>query len=99
VCECERSNEPSISQALHLINSPEIQAKLIAKNGTARRLANSKLNHDEIIDELFLSAVSRFPRDDERTLFREVFATTDRREAVADCLWTLLNSKLFLYNH
>ena len=99
VCECERSNEPSISQALHLINSPEIQAKLIAENGMARRLANSKLNHDAIIDELFLSTVSRFPRDDERTLFREVFATTDRREAVADCLWTLLNSKLFLYNH
>ena len=99
VCECERSNEPSISQALHLINSPEIQAKLTAENGTARRLATSKLTHDEIIDELFLSTVSRFPRADERTLFREVFATTDRREAVADCLWTLLNSKQFLYNH
>ena len=62
-------------------------------------MATSKLTRDEIIDELFLSTVSRFPRADERTLFREVFSTTDRREAVADCLWTLLNSKLFLYNH
>ena len=99
VCECERSNEPSISQALHLINSPEIQAKLTAENGTARRWAASKLKPDEIIDEMFLSTVSRFPRPKERALFREVFTTTERREAVADCLWTLLNSKQFLYNH
>ena len=76
-----------------------IQAKLTAENGTARRWAASKLKPDEIIDEMFLSTVSRFPRPKERALFREVFTTTERREAVADCLWTLLNSKQFLYNH
>ena len=43
VCECERSNEPSISQALHLLNSPEINEKLTSRTGVARRLAESEL--------------------------------------------------------
>src|SRR5207247_8486543 len=41
VCECERSNEPSIAQALHLMNSEEIMSKIKNRNGTARRLAKS----------------------------------------------------------
>ena len=27
-CECERNHEPSVAQVLHLLNAPEIQAKL-----------------------------------------------------------------------
>jgi hypothetical protein len=33
VCECERSNEPSISQALHLLNSPEVNQKIAHRHG------------------------------------------------------------------
>jgi len=99
VCECERSNEPSIAQALHLINSPEIRDKLAAESGTARRLADSKLDPDGILDELFLVTLGRFPRPDERSLFREAFGETDRQAATEDVLWTLINSKQFLYNH
>src|SRR5205807_4460826 len=36
VCECERGTEPSIAQALHLMNSPEITAKIRARHGAAR---------------------------------------------------------------
>ncbi|MBQ18521.1 MAG: hypothetical protein CMJ65_15510 [Planctomycetaceae bacterium] len=99
VCECERSNEPSIAQALHLINSPEIQAKLIAAGGTVDRLARSDRPPAAVIDELFLTTLSRFPQPRERKLFVAAFETTGRTEAIADCLWALLNSKLFLYNH
>src|SRR5207237_6286402 len=41
VCECERSNEPSISQALHLMNSPEMMTKLHDRRGRVRQLADS----------------------------------------------------------
>ncbi|MFP6769118.1 MAG: DUF1553 domain-containing protein, partial [Planctomycetaceae bacterium] len=99
VCECERSNEPSIAQALHLINSPEIQAKLVAAGGTVDRLARSDRLPAAVIDELFLTTLSRFPEPRERKLFAAAFETTGRSEAIADCLWALLNSKLFLYNH
>jgi hypothetical protein len=99
VCECERSNEPSISQALHLMNSPEIVEKIAAPWGRARRLADSELPAAEVIDELYLSALSRFPRPDEKRLMLEAFAQSDRRAAAEDILWALLNSKEFLYNH
>src|SRR4029077_6957265 len=41
VCECERSNEPSISQALHLMNSPEILNHIQAPQGRVRRLVEA----------------------------------------------------------
>jgi len=97
VCECERGTDPSITQALHLMNSPEIAAKIKAKAGTARKLADSDKKPEAIIDELFLGALSRKPTDAERTKLLEAF-TDDRRAAVEDVLWAVLNSKEFLYN-
>lgn len=101
VCECERSGEPSISQALHLLNSPEIMAKIQHREGTARRLADSELTADGLIDELYLTTLSRFPNDEERALMREAFAGQEasRRTAVEDVLWALLNTKEFIFNH
>src|SRR5262249_32147098 len=101
VCECERSNEPSIAQALHLMNSEEIISKIRARTGAARHLANSKMTPREIIDELYLSTLSRYPTDTERTLMLRVFteAGDDRHAAVEDVLWALLNSRSFVYNH
>jgi hypothetical protein len=101
VCECERSGEPSISQALHLLNSPEIMAKIQHRDGTARRLANSELTDDELIDELYLTTLSRFPIEEERSLMREAFADSgsERNAAVEDVLWALLNTKEFIFNH
>lgn len=101
VCECERSNEPSISQALHLINSPEINAKIGHRHGLARRLADSPLSPDEMTDEIYLGTLARFPTADERTLMKSAFETagSNRHQAVEDILWSLLNTKEFLYNH
>jgi hypothetical protein len=99
VCECERSNEPSITQALHLMNSPEIGEKIRAKIGTAKRLADSKLPPAEVINELYLTALSRLPTEKEKAACMAIFADTDRRTAAEDVLWTLLNTKEFLFNH
>lgn len=100
VCECERSNEPSIAQALHLLNSPEVTEKIHHPHGVARGLANSKRLPAEIVDELYLAVLSRLPKDDEKKLMLEAFdEDSDRQSAVEDVLWTLLNTKEFLYNH
>ena len=100
VCECERSNEPSISQALHLLNSPEIQDKIAHKRGTARHLADSSLTDDQILDEIYLGTLSRFPTEKERSVLRQAFGTdgVTRRAAVEDVFWSVLNTKEFLYN-
>jgi len=99
VCECERSAEPSISQALHLMNSPEIIAKIQSPGGRARRLADSSLTPREIVEELYLATLSRLPTDPEMARTLEEFALSDRRAAAEDILWALLNSKEFIYNH
>lgn len=101
VCECERSNEPSISQALHLLNSPEVNAKIAHRHGTARKLAESSLSDDQITDEIYLGTLSRFPTADEKALMKSAFeaAAGNRAVAVEDILWSVLNTKEFLYNH
>jgi len=101
VCECERSSEPSISQALHLMNAPEIQDKLAHRRGTARAWADSSRPLAELADEIYLATLARFPSAAERELFLETVEDTreGRRQAVEDLLWAVLNTKDFLYNH
>jgi hypothetical protein len=100
VCACERGDAPSISQALHLLNSSEIGEKIQHRRGRVRRLADSDLGPDAIIDELYLSTVNRFPTDAERNLMLNACSqNADRREVVEDLMWTLLNTKEFLFNH
>jgi hypothetical protein len=101
VCECERSNEPSISQALHLMNSEEIMSKVRARDGVARRLARSDKPPEKIVDELYLSTLSRYPTEPEKALMQKVFAEAgqDRQGAIEDVLWALLNTRGFVYNH
>jgi hypothetical protein len=101
VCECERSNEPSIAQALHLMNSEEIMGKVRSRKGVARVLARSAKAPRDLVDELYLSTLSRYPTPKEQALMLGVFAEsgTDRQEAVEDVLWALLNTREFVYNH
>ena len=99
VCECERSNEPSISQALHLMNSPEILNRIQSSDGRVRTLVAEGLASAEIVDELYLATLSRFPSVAERELMLSEFARGDQRAAAEDTLWALLNSREFLYNH
>ena len=98
VCECERGTDPSIAQALHLMNSPEIGAKVRSRTGMARQLADSDKKPGAIIDEIFLGALSRRPNDTERAAMLDAFADNDRRAATEDVMWAILNSKEFLYN-
>ena len=93
------SNEPSITQALHLMNSPEIQEKIEADTGLVTRLCRSNCSAEEIIDDLTLATLARYPTAEERALFLDEFKRSERVAAAEDVLWTLLNSKEFLYNH
>jgi hypothetical protein len=106
VCECERSSEPSISQALHLLNAPEIAEKIEHRRGRARQLASSQRSAKEIVDELYLATLSRFPTKQETALMLQAFdevnadeQNSNRRAAAEDVLWALLNSKEFVFNH
>ena len=98
VCECERSNAPSISQALHLLNAPEIAEKLGHRRGRARALAQADLPPEKIVEELYLATLSRMPTAEEQSLMSQAFG--DGAESGAeDVLWALLNTREFMFNH
>ncbi len=98
-CECGRSSEPTMAQALHLMNAPEIETRLAAPAGRVAKLVERGLGPQELADELSLAAMGRFPTPHERKIADELFAAGPRSEAAADFLWTLLNSRDFLFNH
>ncbi|MGE5191211.1 MAG: DUF1549 domain-containing protein, partial [Deltaproteobacteria bacterium] len=64
-CECERVDAPSLTQALELVNSPEIQRKLTAETGFARRLAARRLSPADCATEAFVRVLGRPPRPEE----------------------------------
>jgi hypothetical protein len=100
VCSCERGTESSVSQALHLMNSETTTRKLQSRNGICAALSQSTLRDAEIIDELFLTALNRYPSSAEKDLLSAAFPeSADRQTAVEDILWTLLNSREFVFNH
>jgi hypothetical protein len=81
------------------MNSPEITAKVKYRTGVTHRLAASKKASSEIVDELFLATLARFPEDKERAAMLELFEGANRTQATEDVLWALLNLKTFVYNH
>lgn len=100
VCECERSAEPSMTQALHLLNSPGIERKVSSPQGRVRRLLNAGKADSELIDELYLATLSREPTSQEKNELTTILAVgSDRRRAAEDILWALLNSPEFVFNH
>jgi hypothetical protein len=99
-CECERSSGATLAQVLLLANSDEIENKLAAGEGRIARLIAAKKSDREIVDDLYLAALGRYPRADElETALPYVAESKDRAAAWQDLLWTLLNTREFMFNH
>ncbi len=112
VCECERVQSASLAQSLHLMNAPDIKAKLAASGGRAELCAKPGVPDAQRIGEIYLAAFSRQPTADEAKIAEAhvAYPRTDadgkpldpirsKRNGYEDLLWALLNTKEFLYNH
>jgi hypothetical protein len=99
-CECERVSEANLAQALHLLNSDEIQGKLARANGRADMLAKDKRPDAEKVDEMFLWAFARKPTDEQRSTALAHIAkhAMNKKAAYENILWALLNTKEFIFN-
>jgi hypothetical protein len=66
-----------------------------------KQLADGKAPPEEIVTELYLSALNRFPSADELSAAVKVFSAekATRQTATEDVLWALLNSPEFVFNH
>ncbi|GMW00767.1 MAG: hypothetical protein AMXMBFR84_19040 [Candidatus Hydrogenedentota bacterium] len=100
VCACGRTTNPTLAQALHLINGDTVTAALQAGDGRLQRLTADGVTVDQALDDLWLAAYARPPRTDEKEKFTGYLAqATDKRAAMEDVFWTVLNSKEFVFNH
>ncbi|MFM1995633.1 MAG: hypothetical protein RLZZ111_20 [Planctomycetota bacterium] len=99
VCTCAVRMDPSLSQALHLLNGDTANERIRQGGIVQRRLADG-VPPTEIVDELFIRCFCRAPTERERleTLVTVVDAT-DKRQALEDVFWALLNSPEFFFNH
>lgn len=90
--------EPTLTQALHMINSSYVNKKLKRSDGTLSRLIQSKLENQELINELYLSTLSRFPTDMElQTAEAYIAESPKRRAGCEDLLWALISSRSFIF--
>jgi hypothetical protein len=97
---CDREQNVTVTQALHFVNGPEVQGKLASADGRIAQWMNSGRSDGEILDEMFLAALSRHPGPSEKDrLLTRVAASRSRREAWEDVLWAVLNSREFVFNH
>lgn len=98
-CECARSSGASLSQVLHLANSPEIEDK-IANGSRVAKLIQDKVPTEKAIEELYLATFARLPTPEEKTKALEYIGKQkEPRRGLEDLVWALLNTREFMFNH
>jgi hypothetical protein len=101
-CECERSNQPSIVQALHLSNGNTLNGKLASKDGAVEKLLAGNPTHAEVVEAAYLRSLNRPPKAEEREAYTKLLDAAppkERRAAAEDLFWALLTSREFLFQH
>ena len=98
-CECERKSDMSLSQALNLVNGPTVGRAVADPEGRIASLVLEGVSDRELIEDLYLSTLSRPPTAPEFASAALLFQERESRAGTAqDLLWALLNSNAFLFN-
>ena len=100
VCSCERAGDPGLGQALQLFNGKLFNSMLTAGDSLFRKSLSAKKPLSEIVENLHLSALSRFPNEKEKAIaLAYLEKATDKGKALEDLCWAILNRNEFLFNH
>lgn len=99
VCADEATTDPSLSQALHLINGGTISGK-INQGQLIQNWKKDGLTPDAIIDRIYLRSLSRKPTESERArLMQLISESANPDQGLHDVFWAVLNSREFIFNH
>jgi hypothetical protein len=101
-CECERSNQPSLVQALHLSNGDAINDKLSAKDGRLSKMLAENPPPEKLMRDAWMLALSRAPSASEQAELAPMLANAkpdEKRQVAEDLFWSLLTSREFLFQH
>ncbi|MFN0051083.1 MAG: DUF1549 and DUF1553 domain-containing protein [Planctomycetales bacterium] len=97
-CECERTSDPTLSQAFQLVSGELINRLLTESDNRLGRMIAGGKSDTEIVEELYWTALARPPNESELAGTMRYLATPgDRRGKLEDVLWGLLNAQEFLY--
>lgn len=98
VCECERTPDENLAQALHTLNGDIVSTKIADAQGRVAALVASAKPVDNCIEELYLATLCRGPSTEELAQARSfVTSCPSPAEGYQDLLWALINSKQFLF--
>jgi hypothetical protein len=99
-CECERVSDANLAQALHLLNSDEVQGKLSRGGGRAEAMAKDARPDADKVEEMFFWAYGHKPSDDQAKAAQAILVkhAQNKKRAYEDILWALINTKEFAFN-
>jgi len=96
----EGKPQPGLAQALHMMTGSTYTEKISKENGRVDRLLKSGATDKQIVEELYLVALSRFPTTGEMVELQTlIHQQSSRREAVESLTWALISSREFAYKH
>lgn len=99
-CECERSAETSLNQALVFVGNPGLAELLADDTNRLKRLLESGQSDTDMITDLFWTALSRDPTPEEQSsLLTFLKNAPDKFIALQDVAWALMNAKEFVFRH
>ena len=99
VCACDVKMEPTLSQALHLLNGSTVEDK-VKSGGVVKRQMDAKKSDEQIFEALYVRALSRKPAKEETQALKALVTEgPNRQQALEDVFWAVLNSREFLFNH
>jgi hypothetical protein len=98
VCECERTPDENLAQALHTLNGDILSEKIAGAGGRIAKLLEEEKAVGEMITEIYLVTVCRIPSSEEmQACLTIIEESPSPKEGYEDLMWALINSKDFLY--
>ncbi len=93
--------QPNLLEALHMMTGPAYNAKISREGGRLSGLLNKDASDEQILDEFYLAALTRFPTAEEKSELLKFLTqrSSRRQETLAGLVWATLNSREFAYNH
>jgi len=95
--------ETSVPRALFMMNDKAINDAIANSNGgTVDRIMKNETQPDEMMAYAYLATLGRMPTEPELAMYRDELQLKhpgDRKKAMEDLLWALMNSTEFLTNH
>jgi len=95
--DLERSNATSLAQVFEMTSGRTLQTLLTDSENRLGKFLDDNESDKELIENLYWTALTRAPRAiEQETMLAHLVAATDRRRALEDISWALINSKEFM---